>query len=160
VACAINKSGPVPVDVGGVTNLSRDGNIYISGTATPDGLADLAAMGVLTVLDLRGDDQVPAGDPAMIAGLGMDYVPLPMSSSEMTDAQAEAFLDAMAVNGGDPVLIYCRSANRAGTMYGLYMGMTNPCSVEDAVQLARQAGMTSAGLESDLRRYLEANAMN
>lgn len=90
------------------------------------GLADLQTIkdgGFRTLIDLRPDgeaaDQPPAsavGAAAAKAGLGFAYVPTP--HGDIPDATVDAF--RRTLDGAEkPVLLYCRSGNRAARVWAL-----------------------------------------
>lgn len=138
-----------------VKNLVHQDRYYIAGTPTEAGLRRMAREGVKTVIDLRREDE-PLGDEGKYAeALGMKYFRVPMQSDRLTPDQANAFLEAMELAGNQPVLIHCASGNRAGAMYGLYLGARGVCSAEEAVRRACEAGLKNEQLGSDVRQYLE-----
>ena len=153
--CQAALPQPEPVTLDGARNLTRAGDIYVSGVTTAAGLEALRARGVQTVLDLRLPEQVEPDFAATVDNLGMSYLALPMQSAAMTDDQAQAFLDAMRKYGGQPLLIHCKSGNRSGAMYGVYVGARRKLDVEAAMTRARQAGLRSDKLAEAVRSYLE-----
>ena len=158
--CQQKTTGPVTLEMEGIRNPSQDRYLYISGAVTGETLEQLRDEGVQTVIDLRMDDQKRPEDVPTIKGLGLKYVSLPMQSSGMTDAQAEAFLAAMKENGQGKVLLQCGSANRSGAMYGLYIGATHDCTIEEAMEYARRGGLRSDDLAADIQAYLEKTRKN
>lgn len=156
VGCESTPPNPGAVEIAGVRNLTQAGNIYIAGRPDAEGLAALRDRGVATVIDLRQDAQVGQGDLDAVEQAGLVRVHLPMTSSGITDEQAATFLEVMKKHDGRPILIHCGGGNRAGAMYGLYLGATGKCTPEEAVARAKQAGMRSEGLVSDLERHLGA----
>ncbi|MCH7870654.1 MAG: redoxin domain-containing protein [Planctomycetes bacterium] len=153
--CQAALPQPEPVTLDGARNLTRAGDIYVSGVTTAAGLEALRARGVQTVLDLRLPEQVEPDFAATVDNLGMNYLALPMQSAAMTDDQAQAFLDAMRKYGGQPLLIHCKSGNRSGAMYGVYVGARRKLDVEAAMTRARQAGLRNDKLAEAVRSYLE-----
>ncbi|GMU32627.1 MAG: protein tyrosine phosphatase family protein [Planctomycetia bacterium] len=154
-----SQTGPERVaDVQGVKNLSRDGDIYIAGTPTPEGLEGLKQRGVKTVIDLRQPKEGTADEEAAARALGLRYINIPMESDKLTDAQASAVLEAMEQAGGEPVLMHCSGGNRAGAAYGLYLGKTGKCPTAEAIDRARAAGMKNPKIESDMTRELKKPA--
>ena len=154
-----SQTGPARVaDVQGVKNLSRDGDIYIAGTPTPEGLEELKRRGVKTVIDLRQPKEGTAEEEAAARALGLRYINIPMESDKFTDAQASAVLEAMEQAGGEPVLMHCAGASRAGAAYGLYLGKTDKCPTAEAIERARAAGMKNPKLEADMTKELNESA--
>lgn len=159
LAAGCSQVGPARVvDVQGVKNLSRDGNIYIAGTPTPEGLDELKRRGVNTVIDLRQPKEGTTEEEAAARALGLRYINIPMESDKFTDAQAAEVLEAMEQAGGEPVLMHCAGASRAGAAYGLFLGKTGKCPTADAIDRARAAGMKNPKLEADMTRELNKPA--
>ena len=156
--CQTALPRPEPLALDGVRNLTRAGDIYISGAATPEAIEALKSRGVRTLLDLRLPEQIEPEFAKTVRSLGVTYVPLPMKSVEMTDGQAAAFLEAMRTYAGEPLLIHCKSGNRSGAMYGLYAGAECDLGVDQAIISARQAGMKNDDLAADLRQFLTERA--
>lgn len=152
--CGPSNRAPVDVAIAGVKNVRQDGRFYTSGNPTPEALGAFRQRGVGAVIDLRKADSIDLAHAEAVRSRRMKYVHLPMSSASMTNAQAKAFLEAMRQYDKDPVLIQCGSGNRAGGMYGLYYQWKTGCSVDQAMKRARQAGLRSPGLASDVRAYL------
>ena len=155
--CGMSSKGPAPVEVVGVRNLVQDGCLYVSGASSAEGLKELKARGVRTVIDLRLEDQVSPEEPEAVRKEGLTYVHLPMKSAGMTDDQAAHFLKTISQHAAEPVLIHCRTGNRSAAMYGLYIGSLGQCSVDEAITRARKAGMKNETLAQDVRRYLESH---
>ena len=139
----------------GILNLKQAGSIWIGGHGTVQGLAKLKDRGLKTVIDLRLPEQTRVTTAEEIANLGLAYIPLPMRSDSLTEEQADAFIKAMGTQKGRDVFLFCRTANRSGAMYGLYLGRALGWSTERAVARSREAGMTRDELAGDLRRHLE-----
>lgn len=157
--CGQPAAGPIKVnEVSGVKNLSQDGRLYVAGAPSNDGLEGLQDRGVKTVIDLRGSDEVSPADAQAARDRGMTYVHIPMKSDELTEEQIEEFLRAMREGEDDPVLIHCAGGNRAGAMYGLYLGKSGQCSAEEALRRARAAGLKNAKLEGDVVRAMREDS--
>lgn len=154
VGCESTPPTPEAIEIAGVRNLAQAGDVYIAGRPDADGLAALKARGVATVIDLRQAGEVSQSDLDAAEQAGLVRVHLPMTSSGITDEQAKTFLEVMKKHAGRPVLIHCGGGNRAGAMYGLYLGATGKCTPEEALTRARLAGMRSEALASDLERLL------
>ncbi len=149
---AVPRPEPVPLD--GARNLTQAGDIYVSGVTTTTGLEALQSRGVQTVLDLRLPEQVEPDFAEIVRNLGMNYLALPMQSTAMTAGQARAFLEAMRKHDHQPLLIHCKSGNRSGAMFGVYVAAERKLDVDAAITQARQAGLRSDELTEDVRSYL------
>lgn len=153
--CQSSARGPQPVEAEGVQRLSRDGDLFISGAAEPKAIEELKRRGVTAVVDMRLADQIPVGYADAVRAAGVQYVHVPIQSESLTAEQADAFVKAMSEHERESVLLQCGSANRSAAMYGLYKAWSGQCSIEEALGLARQAGMRNESLAEDVRRYVE-----
>ncbi len=156
--CAAPQPRPEPIADQRVKNLSRSGDIYVSGAVQPDALADLRARGVQTIVDFRLPEQVPAEYPGQVRAAGLDYVHLPMRSDQLSESQADAFVAEISKRRGQSMLLQCGSSNRSGAMFGVYSAMQGGTTVDAALENARAAGLKDATLTSDVREYLERHA--
>ncbi len=145
---------PHPISLAGGAQLIQDGDLYASGAIDEDALAELKDRGVAAVIDLRTADQVPGDYPDVVRALGLDYKRVSMKSNAMSEGVAENALSAMSRARGTGVLLLCASGNRSGAAYGVYVGHQPGCNVEQAIELARRAGLRNAQLAQDLEQYL------
>ena len=90
--------------------------------AQPDGsdYADLAALGVTTVIDLQRD-----GDPqekSLVERAGMTFYRIPMTTHEVpTSDQIAQFMRLVRDSGGQPVYVHCAGGrHRTGVMTAVY----------------------------------------
>lgn len=152
---------PVPeteIALSEVRHLRSDGHFFISGVVTPKGLSALHARGVEAVVDLRLPEQIPEGYAQQVRDLGMTYVAVPMHSDGVTFETAEAALKAVESHADWPLLIQCASGNRSGAIYGVYRAAKDDLEPEEALKLAREAGMRNEQLAADVRRFLAQRA--
>lgn len=145
---------PTPETIEGVRNVTRDGDLYVTGSLTDHGLETMRARGVKTVVDLRLPEQVPTDYPARVRALGMKYVHAPMESNAMTSEVADNALDALEHSATGPVVLQCGSANRSGAIYGAYLCRSKNTTATEAMKLAREAGLRNDELAADLEKYL------
>jgi protein tyrosine/serine phosphatase len=82
--------------------------------------ADLAAIGIKTVVDLRDDGE--ASEPGLVKQVGMNFVRIPMSGWERpADGAVSQFLDIMNNPANLPVYVHCKvGKHRTGAMVALY----------------------------------------
>jgi protein tyrosine/serine phosphatase len=94
--------------------------LYRGAAPTPDGLARLKKMGVLTIIDLRGGKVVQA-EKARAEKLGLKFINLPMSDQPPTKKEVATFLSAANAASASPVFVHCQhGADRTGTLFGIY----------------------------------------
>lgn len=162
VACGnsaeVADQPPLKVDLNLVV---ADGSVSPAGGITTAGQPDEAALrvfadsGYAAVIDLRteGEDR-GIDEKAVVEGLGMKYVSLPIVGSDITYEKAAA-LDELLASYDEPVLLHCGSANRVGALLAL-RASANGADDEAAIEAGRQAGLTSTELEAIVREELSA----
>jgi uncharacterized protein (TIGR01244 family) len=144
--CACHRPDPRPVEITGIKNITRNGNVYIAGAPTEPGLRELKSRGVTTIIDLRGESEGVPAEREVAQSLGLHYIHIPMASDDMTADQATAIVAALKAHQNEPVLLHCAGGNRAGAAYGLYLGATGRCSPDDAIHAADVAGLKNPKL--------------
>ena len=101
--------------------------------------ADLAALGVTTVIDLQRD-----GDPhekSLVEEAGMKFYRIPMTTHEVPTAdQIALFMRLVGDSGGRPVYVHCAGGrHRTGVMTAVYR--------------MEQAGWTPDQAFAEMKRY-------
>ena len=122
-------------------------DVYISGQPTEQGLRDLAAQGVTTVVNLRTPPEmtsrVPFDEPALVKQLGMKYVYLPMRGNQefpYSPESVKSFAAAMSESNGK-VLLHCTIAWRASHMWAAYLIQYRNVPVATALEQARKINL-------------------
>jgi protein tyrosine phosphatase (PTP) superfamily phosphohydrolase (DUF442 family) len=119
---ASTSAGVVDISAIQIDNFGRVDPHYYRG-AQPQGrdYADLAALGVKTVINLTSDD-ADATEQAMVEGAGMKYVQIPMTThSAPTTAQLAEFLKIVNDPVQQPVYVHCVGGrHRTGVMTAVY----------------------------------------
>ena len=118
-----------------IENFGRINENYYRG-AQPRGrdYADLAAMGIKTVIDLTRDGD--AGEPAAVASAGMKFfrIPLTTTSRPADDAVVE-FLKLVSDPANHPVYVHCQGGrHRTGAMTAVYRLFHDEWTAERAYQ--------------------------
>lgn len=110
-----------------------------------------AESGYAAVVDLRTDGEDRGLDErAVVEGLGMDYLSLPIGRDGISFENARA-LDELLQAYDKPVLVHCASGNRVGALLALRASLYG---AEDAAALdiGKRGGLT--GLEPEVRAIL------
>ena len=104
-------------------------------------VAEIAHLGFKTIINNRPDNEGGAEQPtskqlaAAAKNLGLNYVHIPVIPNNIQPAQVDAFSAAYSL-AAKPVLGFCRTGNRAGSIFKLAL-----------IDAANQAGAsTSKGL--------------
>ena len=127
--------------------------LHTGGQPDAQQLADFAASGGRTVIDLRGADEARGYDEAARAkALGLRYIPLPIANAAaLTPANAAALKRALADSEG-PQLLHCTTGNRVGALLALMAADEEGMPADEALALGRRAGLK--GLEAQVRKQL------
>jgi protein-tyrosine phosphatase len=121
----VDSMGPVEIGDVDIDNFGVvDGRIYRGAQPEEEDYRELAALGVTTIVDLRGDAEGYAREEAERAGL--EYVNIPLkSTSRPNDASVRAFLETLdrtfAKGAGSKAYVHCAGGrHRTGSMIGVY----------------------------------------
>src|SRR5437870_12140620 len=140
---------PVALDTRGLfqEKFARVGDVmFISGQPTEQGLRELRARGVTTVVNLRSPPEmarVPFDEAALVKQLGMQYVYLPMRGTPelpYSPAALKSFADAMS-NANGKVLLHCTIAWRASHLWAAYLIQYRGVPVAAALNQARMINL-------------------
>jgi protein tyrosine/serine phosphatase len=104
-----------------IGNFGKVNDSYFRGSQ-PKGAdyADLAAIGVKTVIDLQADG--PSNEAGFVKAAGMNFVRIGMTTTKApTDAQVAQFFEVVNNPANQPVYVHCAGGrHRTGTMTALY----------------------------------------
>ena len=127
-----------------------DDGLYRGGQPSPEGIRQLAQMGIKTVINLRQPSRTSALERRLVEQLGMRWVNLPMWFWwRPSDRQIRQFLAMTADPASRPVFVHCRQGwNRAGILVAVYRVVHNGWTPRRAYQEARQQGLVSWNLAS------------
>jgi len=124
---------------------------------TSAGQPDAAAFKVFAendyaaVIDLRTEGESRGLDEkAVVEGLGMDYVSLPIGRGGISFENAEA-LDKLIKSYDEPILVHCGSANRVGALLALRASQQGADN-DAAIEFGKRGGLTR--LEPQVRQAL------
>jgi protein tyrosine/serine phosphatase len=137
----------------GLPNFAKvTGILYRSGQPTQQGVSQLAAKGVKTILKLNADD--PA-EPDWAAADGITLIPQLMDNhSSPSYAQVDAALAIIMDSTKQPVLVHCHLGHdRTGAVVAAYQVLYNGKSVADAAAEAKSFGYGAPGF-SDITTWL------
>lgn len=122
----------VPVKVEGVPGLFRvSPDLYRSGQPTIEGLRNLKAMGIKTIINLRDFHS----DREEVLAAGMYYERIHMKAWFPLEDVAVRFLKIVTDPTRTPVLVHCwLRSDRSGTMIAIYRIAVQGWSKEAAIQ--------------------------
>jgi uncharacterized protein (TIGR01244 family) len=156
LAIAGEASVSVKVDLGDVVEqgaVSPVDGITSAGQPDEAALSVFAENGYVAVIDMRtAGEERGLDEPAAVEGLGMQYVPFPISRSDV-NLEMAGELDALLRQFDGPVLLHCGSGNRVGALLALREFLDSG-DAEQALQTGRDGGLTS--LESTVKEVIDA----
>ena len=120
-----------------------DERVYRGAAPGKQGLRDLAAMGVTTIVDLRAEADLEV-DEALLDELGLTRVHLPARDGQLpTEAQTAEFLEIVGESSG-PVFLHCGAGvGRTGAMTAFYLNATGQAEGTAAMQRILSVGPPS-----------------
>jgi protein tyrosine phosphatase (PTP) superfamily phosphohydrolase (DUF442 family) len=135
--------------------------LVTGGQPTEAQLAAFRAAGGEVVLDIRGPREPrPLDEVAVTGRLGLEYRVVPVVAGAVTDATLEAILNVLREAQNRTTLFHCASGNRVGAALIPYLILDHGMEEQDAVQQARQVGLTSSELMAWGIGYARRNNTN
>ena len=142
-----------PVELAGVPNLHKVSDaLYRSAQPTEDGMVNLKAMGVKTVVSLRSfhSDRDEIGD----TDLGYEHIY--MKAYHPEEKEIVRFLRIMDNPEQTPVLVHCmHGADRTGTMCAIYRVAEQGWSKEEALKEMTDGEFGFHGVFENLLDWIE-----
>ncbi len=139
-----------------IDNFGRVGANYYRG-AQPAGrdYADLAALGVKTIINLTSDDAEPA-ERALTEQAGMAYVQIPMTTHQPpTEAQLAEFLGIVGDPARQPVFVHCVGGrHRTGVMTAVYRIADEHWTPDQAFKEMKQYHFGADFLHSEFKDFV------
>jgi uncharacterized protein (TIGR01244 family) len=127
--------------------------ITAAGQPNAEQLEVFADNGYVAVIDLRTEGEDRGLDaPAVVEGLGMTYINLPVGGDDITLEKARELREIMD-KFDEPVLLHCGSSNRVGALLALQM-FDKTGDKDLALEMGRAGGLTR--LEGKVNEALES----
>src|SRR5215813_7013337 len=119
------------------------------------GIKKLSELGIKTVINLRGTDELTASQQKEAEAAGVKYFNVPMPGlSAPSDEQVERVMALINNPENQPVFIHCkRGSDRTGTIAAVYRISSEDWTSDRAIAEARRYGMSWA--EFGMRSYIE-----
>lgn len=141
-----------------IDNFGRvDATYYRGGQPEGDDYAQLAALGIKTVINLTSDD-AEANESAMAERAGMAYFQIPITTHVVpTSAQIEEFLRIVNDPASQPVYVHCVGGrHRTGVMTAVYRMTDAGWSADQAFKEMKQYRFGSEFLHPEFKRFVYA----
>lgn len=151
-ASAQNTVGQISID-----NFARVNDSYYRG-AQPEGddFAALATLGVKTVINLIGDDDLDPSEQASVERHGMRYIHIPMSTRKNpTQQQLDTFFSIVNDPASGPVYVHCVGGrHRTGVMTAVYRMTRDGISGVDAFKEMKQFNYGPDFLHPEFKKFV------
>jgi uncharacterized protein (TIGR01244 family) len=139
--------------------LYRDGRVFVAGQPDSAAAAALPGRGVACVVNLRtpsemgNRDRVPYDEAALLDGMQVDYVHVPLGGDDhpYTTAAVDSFAAALGRHEG-PVLLHCASGGRAAYLWVAYLVRHEGMDFDEALARGRALGIRESPLDGLLGR--------
>ena len=162
LALTLSVAGPADaqhVDVSqiDIDNFAKVNDGYYRGSQPVDGdYADLAQLGVKTVINLIGDDDLDEEEQRNVEAHGMRYVNIPMSTRKNPTAQQiEQFLALVNDAESQPVYVHCVGGrHRTGVMTAVYRMTRDGISGEAAFKEMKQYKYGPDFLHPEFKKFV------
>jgi protein-tyrosine phosphatase len=147
----VAQPAPIRID-----NFGRISATYYRGAQPESGdYADLAALGVKTVINLTSDDAL-VEEPTLVEKAGMNYVAIPMTTRVApTTAQLDQFLKIVNDPANQPVFVHCVGGkHRTGVMTAVYRMTQDSWTSEQAFNEMKQFKFGAVMLHPEFKKFV------
>ncbi len=156
MAQTVNRRPPnwaQKVIVPGITNVYEvTTNLYRGAQPTAEGMKQLKAMGIKTVINLR----VLHSDRDEVAGTGLKSVRFEMEPWHAEEDEVVKFLKVVSDTNNLPAFVHCqRGADRTGTMCAMYRIVVCGWTKQQAIEEMREGGFHFSPVWQNLVDFIQ-----
>jgi uncharacterized protein (TIGR01244 family) len=118
--------------------------LYRGGQPKTGGVKKLAEIGIKTIINLRGTDEMTRAEEAEAKAAGLSYFNIPMPGlSRPTHEQISRVLEILGNQESGPVFIHCkRGSDRTGTVVAIYRISRDGWTADKALTEAKRFGLS------------------
>jgi uncharacterized protein (TIGR01244 family) len=141
----------------GIYNFAKVNDGYYRGGQPLDSqYAELAALGIKTVINLTSGDDVRDDEKAMVENHGMRYLHIPMTTRKPpTDEQIANFLAVVGEAATQPVYVHCVGGrHRTGVMTAVYRMTKDGLTGEQAFKEMKQYKYGPDFLHPEFKKFV------
>ena len=145
-----------PMTLAGVPNLHKvSDKLYRSAQPTAEGMTNLVALGIKTVVNLRDNHS----DSDEIGDLPLKARRIEIFTANMKDKYVDEFLSIVDDTNAVPVLVHCQhGADRTGTMCAMYRILREGWTADDAIDEMKNGGFGYHSVWGNLPRFIRKSA--
>ncbi len=153
------SDAPQIVELGNTRPAFQWGSIYLGGQPSEADFKIIRDRGIKTVVDLRPPGEINWNEAAVVEGLGMHYVALPLRTvDEVTPELLDQALAILRDSSQHPVLLHCSSNNRTGAVWYAFRRLDSGLSPEAAQAEAQWMGLRTMAYLDPVKQYVAAQA--
>jgi tyrosine-protein phosphatase SIW14 len=147
-------TAPAPQPRGVHNFIQVNDGIFRGAEPSPDGLIDLRALNVSTIIDLREKGEGTEQERKIAQGLGMKYINIPLKPfSAPSQAQVEYVLSLLQQQKAGKIFVHCHyGKDRTGTVIACYRIEHEGWSNARALSEAKQDGLRR--LEPGMKNFI------
>jgi protein tyrosine/serine phosphatase len=118
--------------------------LYRGGQPKVGGVKKLAEIGIKTIINLRGEDELTRTEEAEAKSAGLSYLNIPMPGlSRPTHEQILRVMEIVGSKDSGPVFIHCkRGSDRTGTVVAVYRISQDGWTANKALIEAKRYGLS------------------
>ena len=135
--------------------------LYRGAQPATGGMQKLSALGIKTVVNLRGEDETTRAEEKEATAAGLRYFSVAMPGlSRPQEEQVTRVLAILNAPENGPVFIHCKhGADRTGTIIALYRITRDNWTADRAITEAKQYGMSwvQIGMKNYISDYYRRN---
>ncbi len=133
-----------------------DERLYRGGQPKPEGFKKLQALGIKTVISLRGEDEKTYNEKETLKTLGINFYNLPMSVyTRPRDEHILSFLESVLNKNNQPVFLHCESGrDRTGAIVAVYRVVVSGLTIKQAYKEAKILGFWPYRGEAELKNFI------
>jgi len=136
--------------------------LYRGAQPSDAGFKKLSELGIKTIVNLRGEDDLNRAEKKAVEAAGLKYFTVAMPGlSAPSDEQVASVLAIIDDPNNQPVFIHCkRGADRTGTIGAVYRILKHGWTADKAITEARRYGMSWAefGMRSYISNYYKQHS--
>ena len=132
--------------------------LYRGAQPIDGGIRKLSELGIKTVINLRGPDELIRGEQSETESAGLRYFNIPMPGlSAPTDEQVARVMSIINDPDNQPVFVHCRTGNRIAALLLIYRVKKQGWFFEAALDEANRLGLTESSIRDAAFKYLGKN---
>lgn len=137
------------------------GRYFISGTPSEKTLREFKEAKGAEIVDLRAMDELGnCSEPATATKVGLQYGRVEFAKKPEIPAQVIADIDAAVKKSGDkPVLLFCKTGNRAAAWLAVHLIRDEKMSIDEAIKITRPMGLKK-DMEAAVRKFVKAQRID